>query len=446
MLLNIILRSIRSYIMTYTLKNMKVAVVGLGYVGMPLAVALAKYGIVIGYDVNEERVLGLQDGWDSNREIRQNILRTTSCKFTSDIADIKDANIYIVTVPTPIDKNNDPDLTIVENVTKALGGLIDDGNIIIYESTVYPGVTEDICGAILEQESGLKSGEGFILGYSPERINPGDEEHTVENIYKVVAAQTDEVTNLLAELYGQMNGGKIFKAKNIKTAEASKAIENAQRDINIAFINEITMILNKMGLSAHDVIDAASSKWNFMDFKPGLVGGHCIGVDPYYLAKSAVDVGHKPEVILAGRKINDGMGAYVAARIDHFLGMERKGKNILILGFTFKENINDIRNTKVIDIINALKSYGYTVDVHDPHALPEEVEAAYGFSIITVLPQDKIYDCVTLAVNHNIYSEMSSLNIESLLNQEGESRPVIYDIKGIWKDLDFPDTLSYETM
>ena len=285
--------------MTYTLKNMKIAVVGLGYVGMPLAVALAKYGDVVGYDVNTTRIEELKEGLDSNREIRQSVLRASTCQFTDHIGDIADAQIYIVTVPTPIDKNNEPDLTIVEKASAAIGAILKKGDIVIYESTVYPGVTEDVCSPILEKESGLKSGKGFFLGYSPERINPGDEEHTVENITKVVAAQTDEVANLLVELYGQMNNGNIFKAKDIKTAEASKAIENAQRDINIAFINEVTMLLNKMGLSSHDVIEAARTKWNFLPFTPGLVGGHCIGVDPYYLAKSALDVGHQPEVILA---------------------------------------------------------------------------------------------------------------------------------------------------
>lgn len=425
---------------------MKIAVVGLGYVGMPLAVALAKYGSVVGYDVNQIRVQGLKDGWDSNRELRQDILCTTSCEFTCDIADIKNADIYIVTVPTPIDENNEPDLRIIKSATKALGTLIETGNIVIYESTVYPGVTEDICGKILVQESGLKSGVDFVLGYSPERINPGDEVHTVENITKVVAAQTDEAADLLVELYGQMNGGNIFKAKNIKTAEASKAIENAQRDINIAFINEVTMLLNKMGLSAHDVIDAARTKWNFLPFTPGLVGGHCIGVDPYYLAKSAIDVGHQPDVILAGRKINDGMGAYVAQRIDYFLGSDRQNKDILILGFTFKENINDIRNTKVIDIINELTSYGYNVDVHDPQAVPEDVQSEYGIDILSALSKGKTYDCVTLVVNHVSYTEMSVSNISALLKAKSGSKAVIYDIKGIWKDLDFPEIISYETM
>lgn len=440
--------------MIYDLKKMKIAVVGLGYVGMPLAVALAKFGSVTGYDINKKRVEELQDGWDSNRELRQSILRTTSCRFTDAIEDIKDADIYIVTVPTPIDAQNEPDLSIVEKATQAIGRLLTKGNVVVYESTVYPGVTEDICGAILEKESGLKCGEDFVLGYSPERINPGDEEHTVENITKVVAAQTDAAADLLVELYGQMNGGRIFKAKNIKTAEASKAIENAQRDINIAFINEVTMLLNKMGLSAHEVIEAARTKWNFLPFTPGLVGGHCIGVDPYYLAKSALNIGHQPEVILAGRKINDSMGAYVAGRIDRFLNRERgcdhtqprEKANILILGFTFKENINDVRNTKVVDIIKELRSFGYDVDIHDPHAIPEEVEHEYGIEILTALPQGKKYDCAVLAVNHKNYKEMSVKNILSLLNIDGKEKPIIYDIKAAWRKLEFPDSISYETM
>jgi len=435
--------------MTYSLKDMKIAVVGLGYVGMPLAVALAKYGPVVGYDVNKERVTGLQDGWDSNREIRQNVLRTTSCVFTDQLSEIKDADIYIVTVPTPIDAENEPDLSIVEKASVALGGLLDKGNVIVYESTVYPGVTEDICGGILEAESGLKSGEDFFLGYSPERINPGDEVHTVENITKVVAAQSDDVADLLVELYGQMNGGNIFKAKDIKTAEASKAIENAQRDINIAFVNEVTMLLNKMGISSYDVIEAASTKWNFLPFKPGLVGGHCIGVDPYYLAKSALMVGHEPEVILAGRHTNDGMGAYVAGQLHHFLGDDAdaaKMRDILLLGFTFKENINDIRNTKVVDVVNVLKEFGYNIDIHDPHAVPEEVQHEYGLDVLPSLPRDKQYDGIALMVGHDAYTEMNAGSVEALLKMAGGSKPVVYDIKGVWKSLGFSETLSYETL
>lgn len=423
---------------------MKIAVVGLGYVGMPLAVALAKYNDVKGYDVNATRVSELKEGWDSNREIRQTTLRASTCQFTDQIDDIKDANIYIVTVPTPIDSSNEPDLSIVEKVSHAIGSIIKNGDIIVYESTVYPGVTEDICGPIIEKASGLKSGVDFILGYSPERINPGDQEHTVENITKVVAAQTGDAADLLEELYGQMNGGNIFKAKNIKTAEASKAIENAQRDINIAFINETTMILNKMGLSSHDVLEAAGTKWNFLPFQPGLVGGHCIGVDPYYLAKSALDIGHEPDVILAGRKTNDQMGAYIAERIHGHLPSDKKSK-ILILGFTFKENINDVRNTKVIDVINALKSYGHDVEVHDPCAIPEEVKKEYDLDIVSALPKDKKYDCIALTVNHDGYKEMTASSIGSMLNDDGAT-PIIYDIKGTWKHINFPATCAYETL
>lgn len=440
--------------MTSLLKNKKIAVVGLGYVGMPLAVALAKYGLVVGYDVDKSRVEELLDGKDRNREITDVVLRATSCAFTHELSDIADADIYIVTVPTPIDEQNQPDLRIVESASKDVGALLTVGNIVVYESTVYPGVTEEVCGPILEAASGLKSGSDFVLGYSPERINPGDTEHTVENITKIVAAQTDEAADLLVELYGQMNGGNIFKAKNIKTAEAAKAIENAQRDINIAFVNEVTMLLNKLGVSSYDVLEAAGTKWNFLPFRPGLVGGHCIGVDPYYLAKSALDIGHQPEVILAGRKINDGMGAYIAESIVQSLTKARNGggaptpseSRILILGFTFKENINDIRNSKVLDVINVLKKQGFHVDVHDPHAHPKEVEKEYGLSILTALPHKEKYDCVVLAVNHHIYSEMSEQNIVGLLRAGDGHQPVIYDIKGSWRHVEFPDTLFYATL
>ncbi len=434
--------------MNFNLKDKTIAVIGLGYVGMPLAVALAKYGPVIGYDVNKKRVEGLNDGWDSNREIRQNILRATTCKFTDSIKDIEIADIYIVTVPTPIDDKNDPDLSVVEKATEALGAVIKKGDIICYESTVYPGVTEDICGPILEKASGLKCGKHFFLGYSPERINPGDLVHTVENITKVVAGQNDEVADLLVELYGQMNGGNIYKAKNIRTAEASKAIENAQRDINIAFINEITMLLNKHGLSAHDVIEAASTKWNFLPFKPGLVGGHCIGVDPYYLAKSAIDVGHQPEVILAGRKINDGMGDYVAGQIHGFLTDSKasadKKADILILGFTFKENINDIRNTKVVDVVKKLRALGHRVDIHDPHAMEDEVLAHYGMELSTSMPKNKTYDCIALMVPHSIYKDMNAATVQRFLKSGKGLKPLIYDMKHIWHDQVFPDTVQYK--
>lgn len=428
--------------MSFDLKNARIAVVGLGYVGMPLAVALAKYNAVVGYDINTKRVAELKDGIDSNRELAQTVLRTTSCKFTDILSDIKDCNVYIVTVPTPIDAQNEPDLGAVCAASKAVASILKKGDIVCYESTVYPGVTEDICGVILQAESGMTCGTDFFLGYSPERINPGDQEHTVENITKVVAGQTPEVADFLVSLYGQMNGGRIFKAANIKTAEASKAIENAQRDINVAFINEVTMILNKMGLSAHDVIEAARTKWNFLPFTPGLVGGHCIGVDPYYLAKSAIDVGQKPDVILAGRKINDNMGAYVAGRIDAALGSVPS--DILILGFTFKENINDIRNTKVIDTIMALKEKGHRVDIHDPHAMPEDVRAEYCVELMSSLPRDRAYDGVALMVPHTGYRDFGITNVQALLK---DTPRLVYDMKGIWRDLGLESAgFSYHTL
>lgn len=431
--------------MTYDLKNANIAVIGLGYVGMPLAVALAKYNTVFGYDINTKRVTELLDGWDSNREIKQTVLRTTSCKFTHDINDIADANVFIVTVPTPIDEENEPDLGAVRSASKAIAKILKKGDIICYESTVYPGVTEDVCGAILEAESGLKCGVDFFLGYSPERINPGDLEHTVENITKVVAGQNEAVADFLVALYGQMNGGRIFKAANIKTAEASKAIENAQRDINVAFINEVTMILNKMGLSAYDVIEAAKTKWNFLPFTPGLVGGHCIGVDPYYLAKSAIDVGQEPQVILAGRKTNDQMGAYVAGRIDLALGA--KPSDILILGFTFKENINDIRNTKVIDTVKALVAAGHNVSIHDPHALAEEVEAEYGVSILTALPKGQKFDALCLMVAHSGYKDLGLSSLKAMLKDAPNAPRVVYDMKGLWRGLNLRDEgISYVTL
>lgn len=434
--------------MTHHLEHSHVAVIGLGYVGMPLALALAKYGQVTGFDINKTRVEGLKNGLDSNHEIPPEVLQKTSCVFTDQESDIKTANIFIVTVPTPIDEQTNPDLTAVKNASKMVGKVLKQGDIVVYESTVYPGVTEDICAPILEQQSGLRSGVDFFLGYSPERINPGDTQHTVDRITKIVAGQTPEVTEFLAALYGRMNGGNIFKARDIKTAEAAKAIENAQRDINIAFINEITMLLNKMGLSSLDVLEAARTKWNFLPFIPGLVGGHCIGVDPYYLAKAAQDLGHAPEVILAGRKTNDSMGPYIAGQVKRFVTesgrTQEKPPHILLLGFTFKENINDIRNSKVIDVVKTLKGFGYVVDVHDPHAVPHDVEEEYGIQILPALPLDQTYDCIVLTVGHKLYAGMSAADILPLLKTNDNFSSVVYDIKGLWKNLKFPNSVSYK--
>ncbi len=431
--------------MTYTLENCRVGIIGLGYVGMPLALMLSKHVPTIGFDTFERRINELKDGQDSNREIKQDDLQATRCDFTSDPEDLKSCNVYIVTVPTPLDNKNEPDLTAVKSASETVAPYLKKNDIVVYESTVYPGVTEDICGPILEKRSNLVCGRDFFLGYSPERINPGDAEHTVQNITKVVSGQTQEVTDFLAVLYGCINNDNIFKAKNIRTAEASKAIENAQRDINVAFVNEVTMILNKLGLSSYDVLEAAGTKWNFLNFTPGLVGGHCIGVDPYYLAHCAENIGHSPEVILAGRKINDAMGLFVADKIyEATQATDKKppSPRVLLLGFTFKEGINDIRNTKVVDIYNRLKEKNCLVDVHDPYARPEDVEKEYGISLINSLSKEGEYDCVSLTVGHQAYREMSPEKISSLLNKEG----VVYDLKGAWRALSFANGTTYYSL
>ncbi len=429
----------------HTLKNSRVGVIGLGYVGMPLAVMLAKHVPTTGFDIFQSRVQELNDGWDSNRETKEEDLHTTRCQFTNNPADLESCNTYIVTVPTPLDADNNPDLGAVKSASKTISSYLKKGDIVVYESTVYPGVTEDICGPILEEGSGLVCGKHFFLGYSPERINPGDTKHTVENITKVVSAQTPEMTDFLAELYGSVNGGKIFKAKNIRTAEASKAIENAQRDINVAFVNEVTMILNKLGLSAYDVLEAACTKWNFLNFHPGLVGGHCIGVDPYYLAFCAEKAGHTPEVILSGRKTNDAMGLFVADNIHDIAIKNLKTKTalrILLLGFTFKEGINDIRNTKVIDIYNSLKEKGCEVDVHDPYARPKDVKKEYGINLLQSLPIEEEYDCVSLIVGHQTYKDMAPVTISSLIKKHG----IVYDLKGTWRELSFDSDIKYHSL
>ena len=425
--------------MTYDLKTTHVGLIGLGYVGMPLALTLSKHMRVTGFDVHERRVQELRDGIDSNREISVADLKSTQCKFTSNANDLKDCNVYIVTVPTPLDDKNNPDLSAVKAASKTVAACLKKSDIVVYESTVYPGVTEDICAPVLEKESGLKSGQDFFLGYSPERINPGDTQHTVEKITKVVAGQTPEVTNFLAKLYGTVNGGNIFKARDIRTAEASKAIENAQRDINVAFINEVTMVLGKLGLSTYDVLEAAGTKWNFLPFTPGLVGGHCIGVDPYYLAHCAESAGHHPEVILAGRRINDNMGFFVANQIHSAL---QKPAKILLLGFTFKENITDIRNTKVVDIVAALKKSGHSVEIHDPHARPEDVQHEYGLSLLSALPAKGDYDCVVLAVPHKAYRDLKTKDVAALLKPGA----LVYDLKGLWRKDDIAAALNYKSL
>ncbi|MCZ6589495.1 MAG: nucleotide sugar dehydrogenase, partial [Alphaproteobacteria bacterium] len=338
-----------------------VVVVGLGYVGLPLAVALAKHGAVLGFDISGERIAELNRGYDRTAAVPSEALSSSALVFTDDPAKIEGRGILIVTVPTPVGADNRPDLSAVLAASETVGRALKPGAIVVYESTVYPGVTEDICGPALERASGLQCGKDFFLGYSPERVNPGDREHTIDRITKVVAGQTPEVVDRLAAIYGAVNGGDIYRAQDIRTAEAAKVIENAQRDINIAFVNEVAMILGSLGLNSQDVLDAANTKWNFLPFRPGLVGGHCIGVDPYYLAHAAEQAGHHPEIVLAGRRINDGVGAYAASRIDAV--MSRTGGRVLVLGLTFKENVPDLRNSKVVDIISSLVERGHHVDV-----------------------------------------------------------------------------------
>jgi UDP-N-acetyl-D-galactosamine dehydrogenase len=426
-----------------------VAVIGLGYVGLPLAVALARAGAgkVLGFDIKPERIAALEAGQDRTGEIPAADLRAAladGLAVTGDGARLRDQEIYIVTVPTPVDEANRPDLKPLEGACRTIGRALADGSatavppIVVFESTVYPGVTEDICGPAIEAASGKRAGRDFFLGYSPERINPGDRSRTVDRIAKVVAGQTPDVAERLAALYGRITQGGTFIARDIRTAEAAKAIENAQRDINIAFINEVTMIFGRLGLSVYDVLEAARTKWNFLDFRPGLVGGHCIPVDPFYLAACAQAVGHEPEVILAGRRINDGMGDYFAERIAEIFGKTARAPQTLVLGLTFKENLPDLRNSKVIDLIRGLEARGHRVSVHDPHADPAEARAIYGLSLLTDLPERKAgehFDVVVLAVPHEAYRAYTAEDIGRLLAANG----LVADIKGIWRGLALPD-------
>jgi len=415
-------------------KDPVLTVIGLGYVGLPLAVALARRFEVMGYDIDERRLAELREGRDRTGELSRGELLDSRLEYVSDQEALKEADIFIVTVPTPVGPDNRPDLRAVESASRFVGQLIGLGSIVVYESTVYPGCTEDFCGPILEAESGLIAGQDFYLGYSPERINPGDKVHRVDSITKVVAGQTEKVARLLAQVYGAMNGDDVFVARDIRTAEASKVIENAQRDINIAFVNEIAQIFGKMGLSVYDVLEAAGTKWNFLPFKPGLVGGHCIGVDPYYLAFAAEKIGVDPQVILAGRRINDGMAAAIAARLDADLP---RASRLLMLGFTFKENVPDIRNTKVIDLVRALEGRGHSVDVYDPVADAAEIRHEYGLDVIET--PELAYDAVIGAVPHTGFAE---LPLRGLVKKGG----LVADIKGVWRKRSIPEGLTYWTL
>ncbi|WP_339865245.1 nucleotide sugar dehydrogenase [Paremcibacter congregatus] len=414
----------------------RIVVVGLGYVGLPLAVAMANKFNVVGFDISEDRVRELKDGFDRTEEVDQARLEASSIILTKDVADIKDAAVYIVTVPTPVNDDNSPDLGPVRSSCELLGPLLTKGAIVVFESTVYPGVTEELCGPVLEETSGLECGKDFFLGYSPERINPGDKEHTVDKITKVISGQTPEVTNVLADLYGAVTSGGTFAAASIRAAEAAKVIENSQRDINIAFVNEITMIFQKLGISVYDVLEAAGTKWNFLNFTPGLVGGHCIGVDPYYLAERARQVNHDPRIILSGRAINDSMADFVAERVCAQLSGAGK---ILVLGLTFKENCPDLRNTKAIDLIHSLRRRGFKVDVHDAAADPVEAKKFYNIDLVPSLDEleDNSYAAVMGVVSHDAYRALTGADLERLLETGG----LIADVKAMWRDLDKPKHL-----
>jgi UDP-N-acetyl-D-glucosamine/UDP-N-acetyl-D-galactosamine dehydrogenase len=406
---------------------MKIVVIGLGYVGLPLAIQLAKYFEVWGLDIDVGRIAELQSRHDRTREVDGGTLAASTLRYASDQAACPAADAYIVTVPTPIDATNQPDLRPIISATRTVAAMIDASRkpVIVYESTVYPGVTEEICGPLLEEVSGLKQSRDFYLGYSPERINPGDREHTVDRITKVIAGETPEITERLALIYGPATTGGVFRAASIRAAEAAKVIENAQRDINIAFINEATQIFSKMNLSIWDVLEAANTKWNFLPFQPGLVGGHCIGVDPYYLSHRAQALGHDPQVILAGRTTNDGMGQWIADRIDAMVPI--RGAQILVLGLTFKENVPDLRNSKVVDVIRGLQAAGHSITVHDPLVTQDEALDEYD---IELSPEalDSVYDVVVAAVAHDQYRAMDHKRLLSLVKPGG----LLADLKRLW--------------
>lgn len=411
--------------------NHKIAIIGLGYVGLPLAVEFAKKYKVVGFDINNDRVESLNNGHDSTLEVSDDALSSVLIQhndrglvLTSNVNDINDFNVYIVTVPTPVDRNNRPILTPLIKASEFIGDLLQKGDIVIYESTVYPGVTEDECVPILEKHSGLKFNKDFYCGYSPERINPGDKKHTVTTIKKVTSGSTPEIGKVVDNLYKSIITAGTHLAPTIKVAEAAKVIENAQRDINIAFVNELAKIFNKLDIDTHAVLEAAATKWNFLPFKPGLVGGHCIGVDPFYLAQKAQEAGYHPEIILAGRRLNDSMGEYVATEVLKLMvtnDIPIKNANVLMLGITFKENCPDIRNTKAIDVYQALKSFNMNVDVYDPWANADEVLHEYGLNTISKL--SKSYDGIVHVVAHK---EFLDIDLTKLKNKKA----VIYDVKG----------------
>jgi UDP-N-acetyl-D-galactosamine dehydrogenase len=414
--------------MSFDLKNIRLGIIGLGYVGLPLAVEFGRKYPTVGFDVKTSRVDELKGGTDSTLEVPDDELaEAAKLTYTADAGDIADCNFYIVTVPTPIGDGNRPLLTPLKNASKTIGKILKPGDIVVYESTVYPGATEEFCVPFLESGSGLKLNEDFFVGYSPERINPGDQEHRLPSILKVTSGSTPEAADYIDEVYRSIIAAGTHKTSSIKVAEAAKVIENTQRDVNIALINELAMIFERLGLDTEEVLSAAGTKWNFLPFRPGLVGGHCIGIDPYYLAYKAQQLGHSPEMILAGRRINDNMSLYVASRIIKLMlgkGQRPRESRILIMGLAFKENCPDVRNTKVVDIVNELVTYGANVDVYDPWVDATEARQEYDIEL-TEKPKAGVYDAVVLAVAHNKFRELGEQGIKAY----GKSKAVVFDIK-----------------
>jgi UDP-N-acetyl-D-galactosamine dehydrogenase len=422
-----------------SLEKTRIAVIGLGYVGLPLARLFATKYAVVGFDINNDRIDALNSGIDSTLEVSDEVLRSVLVNklsdsiglyCSSDLEDLKSCNVYVITVPTPVDKNNRPDLTPLYKSSETVGQVLSKGDIVIYESTVYPGVTEEECIPVLEKISGLQYNKDFFAGYSPERINPGDKEHTVEKILKVTSGSTPDTAQLVNNLYKSVIVAGTHLAPSIRVAEAAKVIENSQRDINIAFVNELAKIFNRLEIDTHAVLEAAGTKWNFLPFKPGLVGGHCIGVDPYYLAQKAQEHGYHPEIILAGRRLNDGMGEYIAHEVIKLMIRKEiavKNANILVLGITFKENCPDVRNTKVVDVLNALSDYNVNITIYDPWAEPIEVKHEYGWESVKELGDIKdFFDAIILTVSHK---EFALIDLPSLCKKNR----VIYDVKGVLK-------------
>lgn len=411
-----------------TLATVKLAVIGLGYVGLPLAVEFGKKRSVVGFDINQPRIDALVAGHDATLEVSdEELAQAHLLSYTANLDDLRQCNVFIVTVPTPINEHKQPDLTPLIKASETIGKVLKKGDIVIYESTVYPGATEDDCVPVLERVSGLTFNQDFYAGYSPERINPGDKEHRVTNIKKVTAGSTPAVADLVDALYNEIITVGTHKASSIKVAEAAKVIENTQRDVNIALINELAIIFNKLGIDTEAVLQAAGTKWNFLPFRPGLVGGHCIGVDPYYLTHKAQSIGYQPEIILSGRRLNDGMGAYVVGQLVKAMLKKRihvQGARILIMGLTFKENCPDLRNTRVVDIVKELNDYGIQVDVFDPWVNPEEAQREYGISPVAS-PEQGAYDAMVLAVSHDEFKQMGAAAIRAL----GKPEHILYDLK-----------------